>query len=137
MTRRTVRPENEYPFEVRLCSGPPWNLVLKTEQVGPDILCSLHGGAEHIGAAAVAHWNGRRAYCSGNLVVERHKEGPLATEVAHQVCQATHTTVACLAGIHYDGISSSEIRAIESEARRLASKVARQLADQRIRRETP
>jgi len=102
-------------------SGPPWNLSLTIERVGPDLLCRLHGGAQHVGAVALGWWDGTTVRVS-ELAAGSHKEGPLAVFVAEQLCRASRVTVTCIAGIHYDGLSAPEIEVICEEAYALSAR---------------
>ena len=107
-------------------SGAPWHLVLVVERIGPDVFCRLHGGSEHLGALALAHWNGRRVHVE-SLSAGRHKEGPLASLVARQLCHAAQATVACIAGIHFEGVDKEQIEEIVEAARALSARAAGRL----------
>jgi hypothetical protein len=95
--------------------------VLTIERVGPDLVCRLHGGAEHVGAVALGWWDGTTVRVS-QLAAGSHKEGPLAVSVAEQLCRASRANVTCVAGIHYDGLSSAQIEAICEEAYALSAR---------------
>jgi 2-iminoacetate synthase len=120
---------------VRVCSGEPWRLSLTAWWVGSDLVCRVHGGDEHIGAVALAQWDGVRAKVTGKVIVDEHCEGPLATVIAHQLSRAARTTVTCIAGIHYDGLKPAEIKAIEAAAYELSASASKQLDDLRIERD--
>ncbi len=110
-------------------------LSLTAHWVGADLVCRVHGGDEHIGAVAVAQWDGVRAKVTGKVIVDEHREGPLATVVAHQLSRAARTTVTCIAGIHYDGLEPAEIKAIEAAVYDLSASASKQLDDLRIERD--
>lgn len=114
-----------------LCSKTPWRVSLVVERIGPDLLCRVHGGTEHVGAVTLGHWEGGRARVE-ELVVGRHKEGPLARIVAHRLCRASQSTVVCIAGIHYDNIDSRQIEEISQQVQALSVRAASQLEDMRI-----
>lgn len=116
-----------------LCSEAPWRVSLVVSWIGPDLLCRIHGGTEHVGAIALGRWDGRRAHVD-ELTAGRHREGPLARMVADRLCRASRTTVVCLAGIHYDGIDKEQIEDILQEAQALLARAARQLEDVRTAR---
>ena len=104
-------------------SGPPWNLSLTIERIGSDLMCRLHGGTQHVGAVALGWWDDPTARVS-HLAAGRHKDGPLATFVAEQLCRATRASVTCIAGIHYDGLEPSQIEAICEEVHTLSARAA-------------
>jgi hypothetical protein len=108
---------------VSLDSGDPWHLSLVVERVGPDYLCRIHGGDRHIGAFALAQWKSGRAV-TDCLVVGRHKERAIAVFAADELCRATHRSVGCVAGIHFDSITKSEIDEICRAARELSIRAA-------------
>ena len=120
---------------VRVCSGEPWRLSLTAQWVGSDLVCRIHGGVEHIGAVAVAQWDGAKAKVTGKGIVDGHREGPIATVAAHQLSRAARTTVTCLAGIHFDELSAAQVKSVESAAYDLIASASQQLDDLRIARD--
>ncbi len=116
---------------ISLNSEAPWHLSLIVERIGDDLLCRVHGGAEHVGVVALGRWDGQRA-CVDKITVGEHKEGELATVVAHQLCRAGQTTVVCLVGIHFDGINREQIEEICDAVHTLSARASCQLEDLRI-----
>ena len=115
-----------------LSSGPPWNLECTVDELGLDLICHIHGGESHLGAMALSHWDASRVH-TRSLVLEDHKEGPIAVHAAHKLCLASHRTVACIAGIHFDAPTSEQIREISDAAHHLAVQAAYRLKTQRYR----
>ncbi len=114
-------------------SGAPWHICMDVKWVGPDLLCRVHGGAEHVGAVALGQWDGRCSHVD-TLPVGPHKEGPLATFVARKLCRASQGTVTCLAGIHFDRISKTDIEEICGEVHTLTARAVRRLEGPRMAR---
>jgi hypothetical protein len=111
---------------VELNSGQPWHLSCTVEQVGRDFLCHIHGGDWHVGAVALAQRDDDRL-ATGCLVVGIHKEEAIALYAAERLGAVCGTSVVCIAGIHFDGITKSEIAAISHTANSLADEAAGQL----------
>ena len=117
---------------VRLDSGLPWHVSITVEQVGCDYICHLHGGDRHIGAVALSQWKDGRPN-TRILTVSSHKEGGLALHSAHTLCKASRRSVACIAGLHYDAVTSKQIAQILETAAILIKLAAEQLANLRFR----
>jgi len=110
-----------------LTSGPPWHLSCVIESVGPDCLCRIQGGEGHIGAVVLCQW------CSDGVVTERltaegHKETPIATHAAREICRVWRRSVVCIAGIHFDGIDRAQIEEIVRTANELTRRAAGEIA---------
>jgi 2-iminoacetate synthase len=120
------------PVPFRLRSEGPHALELTVERVGPDLLCRVHGGDVHVGSVALSEWREGRArtHC---LSAEGHREGSIARHAAHGLCAAARCTVTCVAGIHFDGVSRTDIEAISADAYALARAACARLRDARIR----
>lgn len=121
-------------FSHSLCSGEPWNLVIRVDSVGRDLLVRIEGGEAHIGAVAVAQLQDGRVETS-QIVLGIHKEGPIATHAAHQIAREAECTVTSVAGIHFDNISKGEIQALVADAYGLSARMARLVGDWRRRSE--
>ncbi len=124
-----MSPETVLP--IRLTSEGPHALTFTVERAGRDLLCRVHGGEVHIGATALSEWRDGRAH-TRCLSVEGHKEEAIARHAAHTLCGAVRCTVACVAGIHFDGISRADIEAISAAAYALARQAAESLRDERL-----
>lgn len=114
-------------------SGPPWHLECEVARIGNDYLCRIRGGDRHIGAIALSQWGPNRA-TTKCLGVSGHKERGLAAHAAHTICAATRHSVSCIAGIHYDTVSRTEIDEIVQAAHGLVRQVAGRLEHQRLER---
>jgi hypothetical protein len=114
-------------MRLSLTSGPPWHLSCTVESIGPDGLCRIHGGDVHVGAVVLAQWVDGRAVARP-LVVRGHKEEPIATHAALELCRARRWSVVCVAGIHFDDIDRAQIEEISRTANDLARRAAEVLA---------
>lgn len=124
-----MRAEIEFPL--RLTCGGPHVLNFTVERAGRDLLCHVHGGDAHVGSVALSEWRDGRAH-TRCLSAEGHREEAIARHAAHTLCAAVHRTVACVAGIHFDGVSRAEIESISAEAYALARRAAEALRDDRL-----
>ncbi len=87
---------------------------------GRDWLLTIGGGDAHVGAVAVVApltLQGDEPFES-LAVVPGHKEGPLAMKAARRVAKATGRTCVCLAGVHQERATGSEIQAIVANIER-------------------
>ena len=121
----------EIRFPLRLTSDGPHALSLSVNRAGRDLLCRVHGGDSHVGSVALSEWRDGRAHTSC-LSAEGHREEAIARHAAHTLCAAARCNVACVAGIHFDGVSPAEIEAISAAAYSLARQAARTLRDGRL-----
>jgi 2-iminoacetate synthase len=112
-------------------SSNSWEIQCAVDSIGPDFLCRLTGGDEHVGAVALSTWDGERAHTEV-IVAGPHKEGPLAEHSAHKLCTATRRAVTCVCGIHYDDLTQAEIEGVTRTAYDLVKRTADQLRDQRL-----
>jgi hypothetical protein len=92
---------------------------------GRDWLLTIGGGDTHVGAVAVvAPTTLQEDQPHESLtVVPGHKEGPLALLAARRVAEVTGRTCVCLAGVHQNQATESEIQAIVSNIERGTSKL--------------
>lgn len=79
-----------------------------------------------MGAVALSQWRNDRAE-TACLIVGTHKERDIAVSAASALCSATGRSAVCIAGIHFDGITTDDIRDISRAARELAARVVRHL----------
>jgi hypothetical protein len=107
-------------------SGAPWHISCAVNQVGSDYVCHIHGGDWHVGAVALSQWRGDRAD-TACLIVGIHKEEEIAVCTASHLCDSTHRSVVCIAGIHFDGITKRDIQDISRAANELAARAAKHL----------
>ncbi len=101
------------------------------QRVGDDYLCRIHGGDRHIGAVALSQWRSGRA-TTECLTASGHKERGIAAHAAHTLCTATRHRVSCIAGVHYDSLSRTQIEEIVQIAHELTRQVARELEQRRL-----
>lgn len=116
---------------LRLRSQPPLELELSVEEAGSDLVCRIHGGRAHVGAVALARWSGVRAETS-SLTVAGHREAEIAELAARRLCRSARTTVAALAGIHFDSLERAELDPVIQAAGALVRRAARLLEDRRL-----
>ena len=84
------------------------DICLTVRRMGRDYLVAVAGGdAPHIGAVALADADGARR-------VERatHQEGDLAATLAERASARLGRCMAVVCGIHYEGITRPEIKAV-------------------------
>ncbi len=79
-----------------------------------------------MGAVALAQWS-QDGVTTASLNVHGHKEEAIAVHAAHQLCAAGGGNVVCVAGIHYDGVTRSEIDDISRTANELVNEAAKRL----------
>ena len=91
-------------------------ISLKCIQLGEDYQIIISGGAEHIGATALAVCYDKKMskVNVSQLAVYGHKEDELVRKVALYVSKELRATVSVTAGIHFDNLSVIEIDEILS-----------------------
>jgi hypothetical protein len=91
---------------------------------GADLHVHIEGGADHIGAAALAGRADNGEVLAQSLQISPHKEGPLALAAADKLHAATPVRVCVTAGIHLNDITRAEIaevtRNVDAAIERLA-----------------
>lgn len=101
------------------------DISLEARLIGQDLLIVMSGGRSHIGCICVK---------SGNEILldfslSGHKDYLAAREILDTVSShCPGVTVVC-GGIHFDGISKTEIEMVLKTCRRLAQKLVIALAD--------
>lgn len=108
-----------------------YGIQIRTIRAGRDYVLLVTGGEAHVGASAVAYWDGVEVRC-GLTEVPGHKEGELAAELAEQACRRLRATVSVIAGIHIDFATRQEIGEMVEVVRILASQELDALDHQRI-----
>ncbi len=119
--------DGQKPILVQLDTGSPWHLSLTVERVGRDLVCHVHGGDWHVGAVALAQWRQAEIEIACQIV-DNHKEGEIATRTAKILSQTAGCNAVCIAGIHFDDITSEEIDNICATVDELAGTAALRLA---------
>lgn len=104
-------------------------LRCSVERMGDDCVVALRGGdAAHVGATAMAvprpslTGEGRSATVS-TLNRTGHKDDFLANPIAHAVAARLGCVAVCVAGVHVDGATPAQIRAIQDVAPAVADRV--------------
>lgn len=92
-------------------------IVLNARRQGDDCLISVTGGdAPHIGAAVLcADGETHRLDRNG------HREGELAAELAERAASKLGCCVCAVCGIHFDGITHTEIVSVLAAVRDMAN----------------
>lgn len=85
-------------------------LILKWKKIGKDLIVTLTGGDEHIGAVATGSFDrvSGRAYASVSTL-PGHREDEIALQGARVFSAASHSTTVFIVGIHLDNISKNDI----------------------------
>lgn len=100
------------------------------QEVGQDILVSIWGGTRpHIGAVGMAvprpsleneeKWSAT----SSNFTFIGHKEDTLVKTISERLAARLRRNVVVTAGIHWDGITSNEIKAIQNLTQKLSDQI--------------
>jgi len=85
-------------------------LVLDWKEIDKDIVVTLTGGDEHVGAVATGSFDkvSERTYASV-ITLPGHKEDDIALYGAKKISAVSHSTTVFIVGIHLDNISKAEI----------------------------
>jgi len=96
---------------------------------GADLIVYISGGVEHIGAVGLGYcYNHSDQKANSSVIaISGHKEDDLVKSLSYKLSKSLKTTVAVIAGIHYDNITKSEIRTIIENANHLADELIRHL----------
>ena len=104
------------------------------QEVGQDILVSIWGGTRpHIGAVGMAiprpslqnpkKWSAT----SSNFTFIGHKEDILVKTISERLAARLRRNVVVTAGIHWDGITSDEIKAVENLTQKLSDLILKKI----------
>ncbi len=104
------------------------------QEVGQDILVSIWGGTRpHIGAVGMAiprpslknpkKWSAT----SSNFTFIGHKEDILVKTISERLAARLRRNVVVTAGIHWDGITSSEIKALQNLTQKLSDLILKRI----------
>ena len=113
------------------------------QEVGQDILVSIWGGIRpHIGAVAMAiprpslknqkKWSAT----SSNFTFIGHKEDALVKKISERLAAQLRRNVVVTAGVHWDRITSNEIKTIQNLTQKLSDQILKKFvpAQRRKRR---
>ena len=100
------------------------------QEVGQDILVSIWGGTRpHIGAVAMAvprpslknpkKWSAT----SSNFTFIGHKEDTLVKKISEKLAAQLRRNVVVTAGVHWDRITSKEIKTIQNLTQKLSDRI--------------
>ena len=104
------------------------------QEVGQDLLVSIWGGTRpHIGAMGIAiprpslknqkKWSAT----SSSFTFVGHKEDTLAKKISEKLAARLRRNVVVTAGIHWDGITSNEIKTIQNLTQRLSDQILKKI----------
>jgi hypothetical protein len=110
--------------------------------VGQDILVSVWGGTRpHIGAVGMAiprpslknpkKWSAT----SSNFTFIGHKEDTLVKTISERLAARLRRNVVVTAGIHWNGITFSEIQTIQHLTQKLSDQIIKKLKTSKEKRE--
>ena len=106
------------------------------EEIGPDLLVSIRGGSKpHIGAIGMAtprpslKDSKRWSATSSNLTFIGHKEDLLVKRISEELAAQLKRHVVVVAGLHWEGVTSRELEAIESLTEKLVLRILKKLKE--------
>ena len=115
-------------------------LSVRAQQTGKDWTVIITGGtAPHIGCAVLAvprpslQGDGKQSSTASVLNVTGHKDEEICRYIAERLASKTGRTVVCTGGVHLDGITPEEIRAV----RDMTGKMTENVLEEAVRMETP
>jgi hypothetical protein len=98
--------------------GGRHTIYLETQEIGKDILVSIHGGDEHhIGGVAIAyvtqsHYRDASTISVSTLTFPGHKDYIVANSAAEKICKSLHRQTVVTVGIHYEKATKDEVNVI-------------------------
>ena len=120
-------------FLVEISRGQ-FKIHSSVQEVGQDILVSIWGGTRpHIGAVGIAiprpslknqkKWSAT----SSTFTFVGHKEDTLVKVISEKLAARLRKNVVVTAGLHWDGISSNEIKTIQNLTQKLSDRIVKRL----------
>ena len=120
-------------FKVEIAGGR-FKIFGFVQVMGKDLLVSIQGGTHpHIGAIGIAiprpslrdpqRWSAT----SSNFTLSGHKEDILVKKLSEKLASRLRTQVVVTAGLHWDNLSSREIRVVEKLAMKMADLILKKL----------
>jgi hypothetical protein len=107
------------------------------QEVGQDLLVSIWGGTRpHIGAIGIAIPRPslknpkKRSATSSNFTFLGHKEDVMVKEISEKLASRLRRNVVVTAGIHWDRITSNEIKILQNLTKRLSDQILRRFREQ-------
>lgn len=90
---------------------------LDAHRVGDDLVVRLYNDFAHLGAVAVAQFDGESGRVSvSTITLPGHKDDAVAQRAAYLIGKATRRPVCAIAGIHLDDITPEEIGQLTANA---------------------
>ncbi len=103
-------------------------------EVGSDVLVSIWGGTRpHIGAIGMAiprpslKHSKRWSATSSVFTFIGHKEDIIVKKMSEKLAARLRRNVVVTAGVHWDGVTSGEIKTIQNLARRLSDQILKRM----------
>jgi len=120
-------------FKVEISKGP-FRIHGHVQEMGQDLLVTIWGGTKpHIGAVGMAiprpslRDSRKWSATSSNFTFLGHKEDILVKRISERLASQLKRNVVVIAGIHWDDISSKEIKAIEDLTQKLQEQILNKL----------
>lgn len=110
-------------------SDGPFTIQLDLYPVGQDLLAVLQGGAAHLGCAVLAvprpslNEPGKRSCTSSVLNQVGHKDEGPCRQIAEALCVHSGKVTVCAGGLHWDGITSQQLRQVSQLMEEIVSEV--------------
>jgi hypothetical protein len=123
-------------FLVEISKGR-FKIHASVQKVGQDLLVSIWGGTRpHIGAVGIAtprpslknpkKWSAT----SSNFTFLGHKEDVMVKEISEKLATRLRRNTVVTAGVHWDRITSNEIKILQNLAKRLSDQILRKFREQ-------
>jgi hypothetical protein len=107
------------------------------QEVGQDLLVSIWGGTRpHIGAIGIAiprpslknpkKWSAT----SSNFTFLGHKEDVMVKKISEKLAARLRRNIVVTAGVHWDRITSNEIKILQNLTKRLSDQILRRFREQ-------
>ena len=120
-------------FSIQISKGQ-FKIHGSVQEVGQDILVSIWGGTRpHIGAVGIAiprpslknqkKWSAT----SSTFTFVGHKEDTLVKKISEKLAARLRRNVVVTAGLHWDGVSSNEIKTIQNLTQTLSDRIVKRL----------
>ncbi len=120
-------------FQINVSKGR-FRIYGYVQELGEDLLVSIWGGTRpHIGAIGAAtprpslkdprKWSAT----SSNLTFLGHKEDLLAKKISEQLATLLRRNVVVVMGIHWDHMTSKEIKMVESLSNQIPKKILKKI----------
>lgn len=116
-------------FMVQISKGR-FKIYGLVQEIGQDVLVSIWGGTRpHIGAIGMAvprpslKYPKKWSATSSNFTFSGHKEDLLVKKISEKLATRIRKNVVVVAGVHWDGITSKEIKMIENLIQKMTDQI--------------